>query len=351
MKEYNTKKKAAEQQKPKAAPTPKAKEQSEPQNIAPSSGPSPEPHASLLANEQAALPINAEPVADIVTQLQRSYGNTYVQRLVAEVGEARIGAVPKSEEGEHLNPATQTAMEHALGQDLSAVRIHTDSQAQQAAEALDARAFTHGRDVYFGKGEYEPVSRSGQHLLAHELAHVVQQQGHEARTATDRVGQTRDGFEQAAEQAATAVLANQPAPALTQTPAPLIQREKKQEAPAIQRHGREITPLPANGVIDVAGRFSVAYTYNVVSGATYTPLTLVVPAGVAVAVVPLTDLSSGDYQVIDPGGTAARAVTISVSAHMRTLPKIQVTLTQGSFTYLVVFQFPQSSTTSEPGQE
>jgi hypothetical protein len=63
-----------------------------------------------------------------------------------------------------------------LGFDFSQVRIHSDEQAANAAQAHDARAFTLGRDIYFGAGQYAPQSRSGQRLIAHELVHVMQQQ-------------------------------------------------------------------------------------------------------------------------------------------------------------------------------
>ena len=62
-------------------------------------------------------------------------------------------------------------MERAFGTDFSAVRIHQDARAQ----ALGARAFTRGTDIYFAPGAYQPESPSGQELLGHELAHVVQQ--------------------------------------------------------------------------------------------------------------------------------------------------------------------------------
>jgi hypothetical protein len=103
----------------------------------------------------------------------------------------------------------------------------------------------------------------------------------------------------------------------------------------------------------VAGRFSVVYFYNVVSGADFVPLTLSVPAGVAVSMIPLTDLSTADYRVNDPGGTGSRAVTITVASRLQRIPRIQITLTQGSFTYIVVFQFPQSSAaqTTESAEE
>ena len=59
--------------------------------------------------------------------------------------------------------------------ELSDVRIHTDSRAAESAKAVNARAYTIGRDVVFGKDEYQPNSLVGRQLLAHELAHVVQQ--------------------------------------------------------------------------------------------------------------------------------------------------------------------------------
>jgi outer membrane protein OmpA-like peptidoglycan-associated protein len=61
------------------------------------------------------------------------------------------------------------------GLDLNDVRIHTDARAAESARAVNARAYTVGRNVVFGQGEYEPQSAAGKRLLAHELAHVVQQ--------------------------------------------------------------------------------------------------------------------------------------------------------------------------------
>jgi len=68
-------------------------------------------------------------------------------------------------------------MEHAFGADFSGVRLHTDSAAASASADLQARAFTHGSDIYFGKGEFKPETSSGRHLLAHELTHTLQQSG------------------------------------------------------------------------------------------------------------------------------------------------------------------------------
>jgi len=73
----------------------------------------------------------------------------------------------------------------------SGVRLHTDEGAACAANSLGARAFTHGRDIFFNRGEYAPHTRAGRHLLAHELTHVVQQsRGGGAPRAIQRAPQT-----------------------------------------------------------------------------------------------------------------------------------------------------------------
>ena len=57
------------------------------------------------------------------------------------------------------------------------VKVHTDSQSDQLNKSIQAKAFTTGQDVFFRQGAYEPSSRGGQELIAHELTHVVQQNG------------------------------------------------------------------------------------------------------------------------------------------------------------------------------
>jgi hypothetical protein len=66
-------------------------------------------------------------------------------------------------------------MESRFGHDFSQVRVYTDAPAARSAQALGARAYTYGRDLVFAPGAYEPHTAAGQRLLAHELAHVVQQ--------------------------------------------------------------------------------------------------------------------------------------------------------------------------------
>lgn len=79
--------------------------------------------------------------------------------------------------GQALAASERAFFEPRFGRDFGAVRIHTDSAAQQSAKSINARAYTLGADVVFGAGEYAPGSGAGRHLLAHELTHVVQQ-GH-----------------------------------------------------------------------------------------------------------------------------------------------------------------------------
>lgn len=79
--------------------------------------------------------------------------------------------------GNGMDAKTKQEMEAGFGADFSNVNIHTDSKAVQMSEQLGAQAFTHGNDVYFNKGKYNPDSKEGKHLLAHELTHTIQQTG------------------------------------------------------------------------------------------------------------------------------------------------------------------------------
>ncbi len=106
-----------------------------------------------------------------------------LQRIPDGSGQAITGGPPSisqalsSSSGHSLDSGDRKFFEPRFGYDFGAVRIHADSQAAQAAQAVSARAFTLGRSIYFGANEYRPRSGGGRHLLAHELAHVVQQSG------------------------------------------------------------------------------------------------------------------------------------------------------------------------------
>ncbi len=79
--------------------------------------------------------------------------------------------------GQPLDRRSRKRAERHLGRRFDSVRVHSDGEADRMNRDLGARAFTHGNDIYFAAGSYRPESRSGFHLIAHELTHVVQQQG------------------------------------------------------------------------------------------------------------------------------------------------------------------------------
>ena len=77
--------------------------------------------------------------------------------------------------GAPLADGVRSSMEQGFGADFGGVRVHTGGEADALNRSLNARAFTTGNDVFFGKGEYNPGSSGGKELLAHELTHTVQQ--------------------------------------------------------------------------------------------------------------------------------------------------------------------------------
>jgi len=78
--------------------------------------------------------------------------------------------------GDVLSPSLREPFEERMGRSFSRVRVHVGAEAGSLAERLHARAFTHGRDIYFARGEFRPETREGRGLLAHELAHTLQPQ-------------------------------------------------------------------------------------------------------------------------------------------------------------------------------
>jgi hypothetical protein len=101
-------------------------------------------------------------------------------------------------------------MESSFGADFSHVRVHRDERAAQSAEAVNALAYTVGRDVVFGAGQYAPETVKGRSLLAHELTHVVQQGDSTSSHGKLEIGAEDSPFEREADQIATAVLNQQP---------------------------------------------------------------------------------------------------------------------------------------------
>jgi hypothetical protein len=78
-------------------------------------------------------------------------------------------------QGDSLPSKVQQELGSKMAADFSDVKIHTDSSAIQMSKELGSHAFTHGKDIYFNSGKYNPDSFEGKHLLAHELTHTMQQ--------------------------------------------------------------------------------------------------------------------------------------------------------------------------------
>jgi hypothetical protein len=123
---------------------------------------------------------------DEVAQAKAYPGRTPV---VSPGLQARINALRGG--GQPLDPATRAFIEPRFGRDFSRVRVHTGRRAADTARALNARAFTVGRDVVFGKGQCAPGEDAGRQLMAHELAHVVQQDGQPVRCQSKWKKRTR----------------------------------------------------------------------------------------------------------------------------------------------------------------
>lgn len=84
--------------------------------------------------------------------------------------------------GKALDKSTRSKMDRAFRADFSRVRVHTDQKADTLNRDIQSQAFTTGQDIFFRQGEYHPQDDAGQHLIAHELTHVVQQGGGSSET-------------------------------------------------------------------------------------------------------------------------------------------------------------------------
>lgn len=124
---------------------------------------------------------------------QHGLGRGIVQPMRMGTGGARETALPPVVDealrspAQALDPRASRFFGPRFGHDFAGVRVHADARAAESARALNARAYTVGRDVVFARGEYQPATPGGRRLLAHELAHVVQQSGAAARCLQAKV--------------------------------------------------------------------------------------------------------------------------------------------------------------------
>ena len=140
--------------------------------------------------------------------------------------------------GQSLDPATRAFFEPRFGHDFSQVRVHTNAKAAESARAVNALAYTVGRDVVFGTSHYAPQTVSGLRLLAHELTHVLQQGLSHPTSGNLTIASSTSAEEGSAEQTSHEVLTGRrvgPVP----TSMPSIQRRA---APYIKKVTVHLTP-------------------------------------------------------------------------------------------------------------
>jgi hypothetical protein len=215
--------------------------------------------------------------------------------------------------GQALAAGTRTFFETRFDHDFSDVRVHADANAAKSAHAMSALAYTVGRDVVFGAAQYAPETETGRRLLAHELAHVVQQRhaGEPAQGAATDVSQPGDAAERRAEQAAEAVLGNRPVGNVGSIPAGTIHR----------------VPVPTNGgefdtttyrPVNDAHRADAAGVGKIVGAhieLTFTPNSLVVADHIGLTqTVNTMESSVAGGPVSTPSSVGARNAALSLTA-------------------------------------
>lgn len=122
--------------------------------------------AAVLERPAGGRPVTVSPLRTPPLAQQTSAEHEAVDQAL------RVGL---SSTGQPLPAPLRNDFEARFGHDFGGVRVHADARSSALAESLGARAFTSGRDIVFGAGEYRPGSASGRSLLAHELTHVLQQ--------------------------------------------------------------------------------------------------------------------------------------------------------------------------------
>ncbi|HEU4596991.1 MAG TPA: DUF4157 domain-containing protein [Pyrinomonadaceae bacterium] len=177
--------------------------------------------STRFAHDFSRIPLGHAPASLVQrSSVQSNVTNVKTDAATEGVGEVLAGA------GRPLEATVRRDMERRFGQDFSGVRVHSDRQAARSADALEAQAYTVGSHIVFGAGLYQPHSTAGGRLLAHELAHVVQQKGQSAAPPQTqlKVSTPGDAGEREADAAAEAVMRGQRAPRLAPAP-PGVQRK------------------------------------------------------------------------------------------------------------------------------
>ena len=203
--------------------------------------------ASKRTNENAdqaaehAVPGGQNGPTHSVLQMQRTYGNQAVQRMLGiqrsvyeeggPLNSEISGAInSKRGSGSSLDGNVQAQMGEAMGHDFSGVNVHTDAESDSLNKSIGAKAFTTGNDIFFSEGSYQPGTSAGNELLAHELTHVVQQSG-SSPSGDLTLGPASDSYESEADSVASSVTTGAPATAQAKLEDG-VQRQEEEEVMA-----------------------------------------------------------------------------------------------------------------------
>jgi uncharacterized protein DUF4157 len=146
-------------------------------------------------------------------------------------GPSSVAAPAILDGGRALDNSTRTAMEAGFVRDFSHIRVHDDARAHDNARALNAQAYAAGDHIVFGEGRYRPETPRGRALIAHELAHSVQQSGVQMKADGPLPASADPELERQADRAAFEVTAGRDAPALTRVDRPAVFRAQSDPAP------------------------------------------------------------------------------------------------------------------------
>jgi len=135
--------------------------------------------------EEEDEPLQKQPMEEDRDEMLQGEGQPRAsQGVQSQIDSLRSGG------GQPLPESARTYFEPRFGHDFGGVRLHTGAEGARAARSVNARAFTTGKDIAFGAGQYSPETSSGKALLAHELTHVVQQGGADAAIQRQHVPDT-----------------------------------------------------------------------------------------------------------------------------------------------------------------
>lgn len=234
--------------------------------------------------------------------LQRQVGNRALAgAAAADPGQVELVRRAIGGGGRPLDTEVRADMEARFGHDFGSVRVHTGSAAETSAAAVDANAYTLGRDVVFGAGHDDPGTRTGLRTLAHELTHVVQQSGSGSLgpQAELRIGDAGDRFEREADAVAAAIVESAPVQRITVGGGPASTLARCGPGPS--------TPCECESCSGVGGtvqRQSSGGTAPATTASSTVPRPAVLPMTEGFTLIGLTGLPESVVGAVPEGGSA-----------------------------------------------